>query len=314
MRGRRRSVATRVRDDDDLEFQTLRRVDGEQPDSVSALFLRHRLQLARADRFLVAHEPYESFHVGAAQFLVRARKSRELAQVRVAAAAVPAREHGKVVVVLGDDPLAQPLEGETRQRGSQAVIALPEGAQKLGIALREGLRQLALERDEQRPLWRGTPQEHEPVVRDPDERRCQHAHKRLVVVPVPEEPKVREQVDDLLLAEVPAAGAAVGRHAEGAELLFVPLGVRARREEQDDLPWSRVPGRNQVVDAPCDRARLAAPPMDVGSRVRRLLRDEQLDRSAEDRIGKVTGRRQRLELVAEVRAEEMVHDRKHLRT
>ena len=34
---------------------------------------------------------------------------------------------------------------------------------------------------------------------------------------------------------------------------------------------------------------------------------------AEDRIGKIAGRRQRLELVAEVGAEEVVHDREHLR-
>src|SRR6266545_1441120 len=49
-----------------------------------------------------------------------------------------------------------------------------------------------------------------------------------------EEPQIREKVDDLLLAEVPASGRAVRRDPEVAKLFLVPLGVR--------------PGGEQVVD------------------------------------------------------------------
>ena len=48
--------------------------------------------------------------------------------------------------------------------------------------------------------------EDERVVRDADERRREHGQQRLVVVAVLQQPQVREQVDDLLLAEVAAAG------------------------------------------------------------------------------------------------------------
>ena len=94
-------------------------MDREQPDRVGPLLLRDRLQLARADRLLVADEADEALDVAAAQLLVRAREPRELAQVRVAAAAVPARQHGEVVVVRGDDLLAEPLE---RNRGAADAI------------------------------------------------------------------------------------------------------------------------------------------------------------------------------------------------
>ena len=91
-------------------------MDREQPHRVGALLLGDRLDLARAGRLLVAHEADEALDVGPAQLLVRARQPRELAQVRVAAAAVPVREHGEVVVVLDDDLLAQPLEPEPLRR------------------------------------------------------------------------------------------------------------------------------------------------------------------------------------------------------
>src|SRR6266508_4500007 len=74
VRGRRCSVATRICDDYDLELQTFRRVDRQKPDGVSTFLLRHCFQLTRADGFLVAYETYEPFHVGTAQFLVRARE------------------------------------------------------------------------------------------------------------------------------------------------------------------------------------------------------------------------------------------------
>ena len=86
--------------------------------------------------------------------------------------------------MVGDHPLAEPLEREPRRRRDEPVVALPESAQQLQVALRERGRQLALERDEQRPLRGSAAQQHQRVVRDADERRCQHAHERLVVVAV----------------------------------------------------------------------------------------------------------------------------------
>ena len=107
-------VAPRVGDDDDLELEPLRGVDREQPNGVGALLLRHRLELLRAERLLLADEADEALDVGAAQRLVLAREPPELAQVREPPRAVPAREHGEVVVVLGEDLLAEPLEPDAR--------------------------------------------------------------------------------------------------------------------------------------------------------------------------------------------------------
>ena len=114
VRRRRRLVAARVGDDHDLELETLRRVDRQEANGVAPLLLGDGLELARADRLPLVHEANEAFDVGAAQLLVGAREARELAQVRVAAAPVPLREHGEVVVVLADDALAEPLEREPR--------------------------------------------------------------------------------------------------------------------------------------------------------------------------------------------------------
>jgi len=87
-------------------------VDREQADHVGALLLGHRLELRGADGVLLGHEPDESLHVGTAQLLVRASEPRELAQVRIAAAAVPLGQHGKVVIVVRHDLLAQALEAQ----------------------------------------------------------------------------------------------------------------------------------------------------------------------------------------------------------
>ena len=54
-----------------------------------------------------------------------------------------------------------------------------------------------------------------------------------------EQPQVREQVDDLLLAEVALPGRAIGRNAEGAELLLVPLCVGTGSEEEHSLARRR---------------------------------------------------------------------------
>ena len=87
-------------------------MDRQQPDRVGALLLGDGLELRRADGLLVADEPDEALDVGAAQLLVGAREAHQLAQVRVPPLAVPAGEHGEVVVVRRDDLFAQALETE----------------------------------------------------------------------------------------------------------------------------------------------------------------------------------------------------------
>jgi hypothetical protein len=130
VRGRCCPVAARVGDDHDLELEPLRRVDRQQPHRVGALLLGHRLQLLRPDRLLLEHEAHEPLDVRSAQLLVGTRQARELAHVRVAALAIPAREHGEVVVVLGDDRLAEALERELRRSGHEPLVPLLERAQQ----------------------------------------------------------------------------------------------------------------------------------------------------------------------------------------
>ena len=124
--------------------------------------------------------------------------------------------------------------------------------------------------------------------------------------------QVGEEVDDLLLAEVAASEPAMGRQAERAQLLLVPLGVGAGREEEDDLARRRLALVDELAQAARDVLRLAAAPVQVGARVGLLVRDEQLDRGPEGRIGEAARRLERLELVPEVAREEVVHDREHL--
>src|SRR5206468_6616184 len=109
------------------------------------LLLRDRLELMRADRLLLADEADEALDVGAAQLLVRAREARELAHVGVAPPAVPLRKHREVVVVLGDELLAQALERESWHSGDEPVVALAERAEKPLVALGEPRRQRVLD-------------------------------------------------------------------------------------------------------------------------------------------------------------------------
>ena len=110
-------VAAGVGDDHDLELETLRGVDREQPDGVGALLLGDGLELLRAERLLLADEADEARDVGAAERLVRrGRAAPSLRRFANRRRAVPARENGEVVVVLGDDLLAQPLEPERVSR------------------------------------------------------------------------------------------------------------------------------------------------------------------------------------------------------
>ena len=99
-------------------------MDRQQPHRARALLLGDRLELRGAGGLLVGDEAEEALEVAAAQLLVRAREPHQLAQVRVAALAVRPCEHGEVVVVLGDDLLAEPLEGDTHRRGGEPLVAL----------------------------------------------------------------------------------------------------------------------------------------------------------------------------------------------
>ena len=256
-------VAPRVGDHDDLELEALRGVDRQQPNRSAALLLGDGLELPRAERVLVADEADESLDVGAPHRLVVARESPELADVREAASAVPAREHGQVVVVLRDDALAELLEPDPGSRAHEAFVALEEGPKQALVALVELLRERPLERREQRTARSVPPDEHQRVVRDADERRCEHRRERDVVVPVVEQPQVGEEVDDLLLAEVAAAGRAVRREPFAPERLFVALGVGARGEEDDDLSGLRLARVHELANTcrryaaprPCASAR-----------------------------------------------------------
>ena len=111
----------------------------------------------------------------------------------------------------GHDLLAQPLEAHTRRRRDEPLVSLLERTDEALVILAKLLGEGALDPGEQRPLARLPADVDEPVVRDADERRRQHGHERLVVVAVVEQPLVREQVDHLLLAEVPATGRTVRR-------------------------------------------------------------------------------------------------------
>jgi hypothetical protein len=301
-------VPSRVGDDHDLELEPLRRVDGQQPDGVATLLLRHGLALARAGRLLVCDEAEEAFDLGAAELFVRTRQPRQLAQVGVAPAPVPAGEDGEVVVVLGDDALAETLEARRRRRAHEPVVALAEGFEKAAVARPELGRELALHSAEERPLPGRAAEQIEGVVGDADEGRGEDARERLVVVAVEDQAQIHRQVRDLLLAEVPAPGRPVGRQSLDPQRLLVALGVGARSEEEDDVTRRRLARVDELTNAAGDMAGLRDPPMHVSLAVARLVGDEQLHGRSEDRVGEASGRDQRLVLSAELGPEEVVDD------
>ena len=225
-----RAVAARVGDYDDRELETLRRVHRQQPDRIRALVLCQRLRLVHSGRALVGDEANEPFDVTAAQVLEGAREPPELADVRVAAAAVPLREHREVVVVLGHDRLEQALEPGRLRPCRQPVVALPERTEQLLVALGQLGGHRALEPREERTTAGRAPKEDERVVRHADERRREHGHERLVVVAVVEQTQVRHEIVDLLLPEVAATGRAIRGQAYGPQLLLEDVGVRPGRK------------------------------------------------------------------------------------
>ena len=295
--GRADAVAAGVGDDHDLELEPLRRVDRQQAHRVGSLLLRDGLELGRADSLLVANHVDEALDVRPAQLLVGAREAHQLAQVRVAALPVPACEHREVVVVRSDDLLAEPLEARARRRGDEPLVPLLERAHEPFVIRRERLGQRALDpRVERTPAGMAADQD-DRVVRDADERRQQHRRERLVVVAVVQQPEIREQVDDLLLAEVPAAGRAVRRQPLCAQRRLVPLCVGSGCEQQHDLATGGRAGVDELADSPRDRARLAVAPARAGALVALLVADLQLDRVAEHRVGELARRSQRLVVV-----------------
>jgi hypothetical protein len=306
-------VATRVGDDDHLELEALGRVDREEPDRAAPFLLRDRLELLRPERILVAHKPHEAFDVRPADRLVLARHPAELAEVGEAARPVPACEHREVVVVLADDSVTQRLETVPRGRAHQTLVALDEGTEQAVVTRVELPGEPSFERGEQRPAYRVTPEQNERVVRDAHERRRQDRGQRDVVVPVVQEAQVGEEVDDLLLPEVPAPRRTKGRQPLPPKRLFVPLRVRACGEEHDDLARIGLAGVDELPHATRDAPRLARAPMLGRLREARLVRDEELDRMTEHRIGKLGRRSERLVVVTEGVAEEVVHRREHLR-
>ena len=265
-----------------------------------------------ADRVLLLDEADEALDVGAAQLLVGARQPPELAQVRVAAAAVPLREHREVVVVRAEDLLTEPLQRQRRRLRGEPVVALLERLEEPRVTCGDALRQALLEPREERPPRRGAAQEDERVVRDAHERRGQHGDERLVVVAVVQQPQVGEQVDHLLLVVVVAAGRAEGRQAHRPQRLLVDARVGARREEQHDLARLRLARLDELVHPRRDVPRLGLAPVRPGALVRALVRDEQLDRRPEGGVRQAAGRGQRMERLAEVAREEVVDDVEHL--
>ena len=197
----RRPAPPRVRDDDDLELEALGRVDREQSNRVGALLLRDGVRLLRADRLLAGDEPYEPLEVGAPELFVRSRETRELAEVRVAPVPIAPGENREVVVVLGDDPLAEELE--RNGRGDLEPTARSAAGTRGAAAdlLREG-RQAAAARGPGRPAGAALlPGSGRARRSSADEGRRQHREECLVVVAVVQKAQVREQIDDLLLPE-----------------------------------------------------------------------------------------------------------------
>ena len=287
-------------------------MDRQESNRSAPLLLCDSLEFPRAQRILVADEADESLDVGAPHCLVVPRESSELADVREAAGAVPAREHGQVVVVLRDDALAELLEPDPRSRAHEAFVPLEEGPKQALVALGEVLRERPLECGEQRTARCVPPDEHERVVRDPDERRCEHRRECDVVVPVVDQPQVSEEIDDLLLAEVAATGRAVRREPFAPQRLFVALGIGACGEQDDDLSGLRLTGVHELADTRGDAPRLACAPVLARAGEGRLVGHEELDRMPEDGVCELRRRGERLVVVAEGVAEEVVDRGEHL--
>ncbi len=288
-------------------------MDRQQAHGVRAFFLRDRLELPGTERVLLANETDEAGKVVAADRLVLTGEAAELPQVRESARAVPAGEHRQVVVVLGEDLLAQSFETHASRCRDEPVVALEKRAQQPLVLGGEVLGQATLERREERSTGRVPADQDEGVVGDPHQRRREDGGERDVVVAVVQEPQIREQVDDLLLPEVAAPGRAEGRKPLQPKRLLVALGVRPGGEEHDDLARKRRARVDELAHARRNRPSLSVAPVLARIAVARLVRDHELDGMPEDRVGELRRRGEGLVLVAEGAREEEVHGREHLR-
>src|SRR5262245_10034213 len=108
-----------------------------------------------------------------------------------------------------------------RRATRQAVVALAKCADELRVSFGQALGHRLLEPAIERALLGRAPEVQEAVVREPNERRGEDGDERLVVVAIVQEPQVGEQVDDLLLVVVVAAGRAERGQPELAQRLLV---------------------------------------------------------------------------------------------
>ena len=216
--------------------------------------------------------------------------------------------------MLAHDPLAQPLEGKPRQGFREPVEALSERTQQPCVPLGELSGERVLDARVERSPRRRAADEGEPVVRDADEGRREHGEERHVVVAVVEQAQVPEQVDHLLLAEVALRRGLVRRQTSLSQLLVVDVGIRAGGEEDDDLTGRHRTRVDELTCAPRNGAGFGAAPVDASVVVARLVGDEQLDRMPEHRVRELRRGVERLELVAEVGAEQLVDRCEHLWT
>ena len=268
-------LAAGIGERDDVELEPLRGVHREDPHGVDLLLGERRLRLLRGELRERADEREEACEIGPAQRLVVAREADQLAHVGVAPAPVGLRQAGKVVVVLGHDPLEQVGDAELLRRVDEPVEALPERAHQPRVVLAQPIGDAVLEPAEERRLGRA-PQRVEAGVRDPDERRREHREQRAVVVAAADEPQVRTQVRDLLAPVVAAADRPVRVEARLLQRRLVQVGVGARAQQHDHLRL-RVALLAQLGEARGEHARLA-----LAGRVDRpcLLDDEQLEGDA----------------------------------
>ena len=258
-----------------------------KPHGVGVLFLRDGLELAGADRLLLAHEADEALDVPAPQLLVRACQPGELAHVRVAGGGRPTgrgrRGRSRSATILSHS-CSREAAGDRRQ----PLVPLKERTAEAQILCGQIAGQASLEGEEERPLRRPSAEEHERVVRDADERGREDGDESLVVIAVVEKAEVGEQVDHLLLAEVAAAGGTVGLEPRLAQLILVVLGVRPAPRRGTISPALASPESTK----PSHGGRCAGPRRGAsasGAGVARLVGDEQLDRGPENRIGKAPG-------------------------